>query len=64
MVAKKRAEGLNLFSKYSGIERIFVYTIIGSHPNRKKGIKNQSFMYVIVEAKPYSKPLAEYFTKL
>ena len=38
--------------------------MIGNHPNRKNGTKNQSFMYDIEEENPYLKPIAEYFTKL
>jgi hypothetical protein len=37
---------------------------MGSHPNMKSGKKNQSFMYVIVDEKPYWYALVEYLTKL
>ena len=52
MVARNRADGLKRFSKYSGIERTFEYTIIGNQPNMKKAIKNQSFKYVMDEEIP------------
>ncbi len=44
IVAIKRDDGLNRFSKYSGIERTLEYTIIGNQPNRKNGTKNQSLI--------------------
>jgi hypothetical protein len=37
---------------------------MGSQPKIKNGTKNQSFIYVIVEANPSVKPFAEYFMKL
>jgi hypothetical protein len=52
IVAKNLAEGLNRFSKYSGIDLTLEYTRMGNQPNIKKGTKNQSFKYVMVDEIP------------